>query len=82
MLVLANQTIVGQPLLDAIRSGRRSRRRTSRSSRPPTSPAPSAVLDVALRSLREAGVDASGHLGDPDPYTAAVNACATSRSTS
>jgi len=74
VLVLANQTIVGQPLLDAIQE------RSSQSPAhftlvaPADEPGAQRRLDAALRTLREAGVDASGHLGDPDPYTAAVNA--------
>jgi hypothetical protein len=32
------------------------------------------LVDRALAELREAGVEATGHIGDPDPVTAAMNA--------
>ncbi len=54
-------------------SGARARP-TSRWWPPRTSPAPSGGCVTALARLDEAGLDASGHLGDPDPFTAALNA--------
>src|SRR5688572_4816452 len=72
VLVIANQTIVGGPLLAAIRE------------RAAASPAEFTLvaaddpgvqrrLERALVELREAGVEATGHIGDPDPVTAALN---------
>jgi hypothetical protein len=74
VLVLANQTIVGGPLLDAVRE----RARTSASEftlvAPADQPGVQRRLERALAVLREAGIEASGHIGDPDPVTAALNA--------
>jgi hypothetical protein len=74
VLVLANQTIVGQPLLAAIQERAAQSPTHFTLVAPADEPGAGRRLDAALRSLHEAGVDASGHLGDPDPYTAAVNA--------
>lgn len=74
VLVIANQTVVGAPLLEAIRQ---------RSAQTPThftlvvpadEPGAKRRLDASLEQLQGSGVDASGHLGDPDPYIAAINA--------
>jgi hypothetical protein len=74
VLVIANQTILGEPLLAAIRE------------RSETSPADFTLLipvdaEGAERRLREVcariggeGIEASGLLGDPDPVVAAQNA--------
>lgn len=74
VLVLANQTVLGQPLLDAIRE------------RSASSPAEFTVLIPAdavgaerrlksiCRLLADADIESTGHLGDPDPVTAAENA--------
>jgi hypothetical protein len=73
VLVLANQTVVGDALLATLR------RRAEESPAQFTLVVPAdqagaeARLREALRRLRDAGIDASGHLGDPDPYAAAVN---------
>ena len=74
VLVIANQTIVGGPLLEAIKE------RASASPAEFTLVAPadeSGVeqrLERALLKLRSNGIEATGHIGDPDPYNAAVNA--------
>lgn len=74
ILVVANQTIVGEPLLAAIRE------RAAQSPVEVTLVAPSddagveRRLQEALRRLRDAGVEATGHLGDSDPYSAVMNA--------
>lgn len=74
VLVIANQTILGRPLIDAIRE------------RSETGPADFTLLipadaEGAERRLKavctlmgEEGVEASGHLGDADPVVAAQNA--------
>jgi hypothetical protein len=74
ILVVANQTIVGEPLLAAIRE------RAAQSPVEVTLVAPADEagverrLEEAVRRLRGAGVEASGHLGDGDPYSAVMNA--------
>ena len=73
VLVIANQTVLGEPLLGAIRE------------RAAAGPADFTILipadaEGAERRLREVsarmgteGINASGHLGDPDPVVAAEN---------
>lgn len=74
VLVIANQTIVGGPLLEAIRE------RAGASPADFTLVAPADQtgvqrrLELALAELREAGIEATGLIGDPDPVTAALNA--------
>lgn len=80
VLVLANETVVGTPLLDAIKE------RAARSSAsfliispqsdPTVAPHPEAErrLRRALSELRSAGIEAHGQIAHPDPYTAAVHA--------
>jgi hypothetical protein len=74
ILVLANQTIIGDELLARL---------TERAAQSPAhfvlvapadEPGAERRLRTALARLSEAGVDASGHLGDADPFTAALNA--------
>jgi hypothetical protein len=74
VLVIANQTVLGEPLLAAIHE------RSEASPADFTLVVP-ADVEGAERRLREAsarmssaGVQASGHLGDPDPVVAAQNA--------
>jgi hypothetical protein len=74
VLVLANQTVLGQPLLDAIHE---------RAAAGPADftlliPADAVGAERRLKSvsslMAEAGIEASGLLGDPDPVTAVENA--------
>jgi hypothetical protein len=74
VLVLANQTILGRPLLDAIRV---------RSEAGPADftlliPADAVGAERRLKSIcslmADAGIEVTGHLGDPDPVVAAENA--------
>ena len=71
---LANQTIVGEPLLEAIRE----RARTGPAEFTLVAPAETEGVEerlaAALARLRDAGIEASGHIGDQDPVTAALNA--------
>ena len=72
--MLANQTILGQPLIDAIHE------------RSAASPADFTLLIPAdavgaerrlkgiCRLMADSGIAASGHLGDPDPVVAVENA--------
>ena len=74
VLVLANQTMVGTQLLAAITDRAAESPAHFTLVAPADEPGAARRLETALRSLRGAGIDASGHLGDPDPYVAAVNA--------
>jgi hypothetical protein len=74
ILVLANQTIVGELLLEAIRERARTGPAEFTLIAPAETEGAEERLATALARLREAGVEASGHIGDPDPVTAAVNA--------
>ncbi|MFN8188125.1 MAG: hypothetical protein U0R69_13735 [Gaiellales bacterium] len=74
VLVLANQTIVGAPLLDAIHERVTQSPAQFTLIAPADEPGAQRRLEAALRTLREAGVDASGYIGDPDPYTSVMNA--------
>ena len=80
VLVIANETVVGDPLLDRIRE------RAARSpasfliicpqSDPSSAEHPEAErrLRRALAVLRAEGIDAHGQVAHPDPYTAAMQA--------
>jgi len=88
ILVLANETIGGAPLLDAVRR----RRDEDPDVRfhvvvPQTRPRHGNVIydevvrdqaqvrvDLALNFMREEGIEGSGEVGDPDPFNAAMDA--------
>ncbi len=80
VLVIANETVIGDPLLERIRA---------RAARSPASfmlicpqsdpqmaghPEAERRLRRALAALRGAGIDAHGQIAHPDPYTAAMHA--------
>jgi hypothetical protein len=80
VLVIANETVIGEPLLDKIRA---------RAARSPASfllicpqsdphegehPEAARRLRRALAILRADGIEAHGQIAHPDPYTAAVHA--------
>ncbi len=79
VLVIANETVLGTPLLDRIR------RRAAESpaafllvcpqSDPDAGEHPDAErrLRLALSTLRSEGIEAHGQVAHPDPYTAAMN---------
>jgi hypothetical protein len=79
-LVVANQTVGGEPLFEVLR------RRAAESPHRFTVIVPQdggqghhtdeakARLNALLTRLREEGIAAAGGIGDPDPYTAVVNA--------
>lgn len=73
VLVIANQTIVGGPLLAAIRERASSGPVEFTLVAPADQPGVQRRLQTALAELHEAGVTATGHIGDPDPVTAALN---------
>jgi hypothetical protein len=80
VLVVANQTLLGEPLLDRIRAraadGNASFLIVAPQSDPTRAEHPEAErrLRAALSELRGEGIDAHGQVAHPDPYTAAMNA--------
>jgi hypothetical protein len=80
VLVVANETVVGEPLLDRIRAraarGPASFLVVSPQSDPNQAPHPEAErrLRRALATLRSGGIDAHGQVAHPDPFTAAMHA--------
>ena len=81
VLVLANETVVGEPLLDRIREKARSSEHISflivcPQSDPDQGEHPEAErrLRQALAQLRSEGIEAHGQVAHPDPFTAAMNA--------
>jgi hypothetical protein len=80
VLVIANETVVGEPLLARIRA--RAKRSPASflivcpQSDPASSEHPEAErrLRRALAVLRSEGIDAHGQIAHPDPYTAAMQA--------
>jgi hypothetical protein len=74
VLVIANQTILGEPLIAAIRE----RHEASPAEFTLLIPADAEGAELRLREacsrMRSLGFEASGHLGDPDPVVAAQNA--------
>jgi hypothetical protein len=74
VLVIANQTMVGRPLLDALRERAGTGPVDFTLVAPADQPGVQRRLDRALSALREEGIEATGHIGDPDPVTAALNA--------
>jgi hypothetical protein len=81
VLVLANETVLGEPLLDRIREKARDRGRSSflivcPQSDPDQGEHPEAErrLRQALARLRSEGIEAHGQVAHPDPFTAAMHA--------
>lgn len=73
VLVLANETIVGDRLLEAIRERARTGPAEFTLVAPAETEGAEERLAQALALLGEAGIEASGHIGDQDPVTAALN---------
>jgi hypothetical protein len=80
VLVIANETVLGEPLLSAIKA-RAARAPASFMLLSPQSdpqraghPEAERRLRRALAALRGAGIDAHAMIAHPDPYTAAMNA--------
>jgi phosphopantetheine adenylyltransferase len=78
VLVVANETVIGQPLLDRIRQraaeGQASFLIVSPQSDPTRSAHPDAErrLRQALSTLQSEGIEAHGQIAHPDPFTAAM----------
>jgi hypothetical protein len=85
ILVIANDTVVGEALLDRIRERAAQSPASflliSPQSDPTQGSHPEAErrLRAALAELRAAGIDAHGQVAHPDPYTAALQAIADER---
>ena len=80
VLVVANETVLGEPLLDRIRAraaeGKASFLIVSPQSDPSQREHPEAErrLRAAVSALRSEGIDVHGQIAQPDPYTAAMEA--------
>jgi hypothetical protein len=80
VLVVANQTVLGEPLLERIRvrarEGAASFLIVSPQSDPSRAEHPEAErrLRAAVSTLRSEGIDAHGQIAHPDPFTAAMEA--------
>jgi hypothetical protein len=89
VLVIANETIGGRPLIDAVRRYASEEETQFVLCVPETRPkagyviyddavfdAAQARVDLALGFVRSEGIQAVGEVGDPDPYAAAMDAVA------
>ena len=80
VLVVANETVLGDPLLDRIRARARETNASFLIVCPQSDPArgehPEAErrLRAALSTLRSEGIDAHGQIAHPDPFVAAMEA--------
>jgi phosphopantetheine adenylyltransferase len=80
VLVVANETVLGEPLLESIRARARHGKASFLIVSPQSDPAraehPEAErrLRAALATLRSEGIDAHGQVAHPDPFTAAMQA--------
>jgi hypothetical protein len=81
VLVVANETVLGAPLLDRVREKAREEERSTfliicPQSDPERGSHPEAErrLRQALAELRAEGIEAHGQVAHPDPYTAAMHA--------
>jgi hypothetical protein len=80
VLVVANETVLGAPLLERIRNRARESRASFLIISPQSDPSrgrhpeAEARLRAALAELRSEGIDAHGQIAHPDPYTATMEA--------
>src|SRR3954466_1425533 len=87
VLVVANETVAGKPLIDAIRRGAEGEEVQAHVISPQNQPKHGYViydehvrdaaqnrLEMTLALLREAGIEADGEVMDPDPYSAVMDA--------
>jgi hypothetical protein len=92
VLVIANRTLGGEKLLDTVRERAAAGDVTFRLVVPQTKPSAGLVIydeavresaqvrvDLAMSLLATEGIAASGEVGDPDPFLAAMDAIATRR---
>jgi hypothetical protein len=89
LLVVANETVAGRSLIDAVKAHAAERPVSVRVVCPQNRPRHGLVvhdaavreaaanrLSLTLAQLREAGIEATGEVMDPDPYSAAMDALA------
>jgi hypothetical protein len=89
VLVIANRTLGGEKLLDAVREKATREQTRFRLVVPMTKPAAGLVIyddavresaqvrvDLAMSLLAREGIQAAGEVGDPDPFSAAMDAIA------
>jgi nucleotide-binding universal stress UspA family protein len=74
VLVLGSQTVIGERLLDEVRKRAAASPAEFTVVVPADPPGAEQRVRRALAQLEAAGVAATGHVGDPDPVTAAMNA--------
>jgi hypothetical protein len=74
VLVIGSQTVVGEPVLEAVRERAAQSPAEFTVVVPADPPGAERRVQRTLAQLRAAGVDATGHVGDPDPVCAVVNA--------
>jgi hypothetical protein len=80
VLVVANETVIGKPLLDRIRDRARRGGATFLIISPQSDPSQGAHPEAerrlrrALTELRSEGIEAHGQVAHPDPFTAAMHA--------
>lgn len=92
ILVVANRTLTGQKLLDAMRAHAAEEETRFRFAVPATRPSSGLIVyddavrhsaqvrvDLAAAMFADAGLHASGEVADPDPFMAAMDALASSR---
>ena len=92
ILVVANRTVTGQKLLDAMRAHAASGDTTFRFVVPATRPSSGLIIyddavrqsaearvELATEIFKEAGLKATGEVGDPDPFMATMDAVAQGR---
>ncbi len=73
MLVIGSETVVGEPLLAAVRERAQQSPSEFTVVVPADPPGAERRMKRSVAQLKAAGVDATGHVGDPDPVSAAVN---------
>ena len=74
VLVVGNRTIVGEPLRQALLERAKQSPCEFTLVAPADEPGVERRLERAVAQLREDGVEATAHVGDSDPYNAAMNA--------
>jgi hypothetical protein len=92
LLVVANRTLGGEKLLEAVRSHAASGTTSFRLVVPQSKPSAGLVIydeavresaqvriDLAISTMREEGIEVSGEVGDQDPFLATMDAIATRR---
>ena len=83
VLVIANETVVGEPLLERIRRRHEQGGASFLIVAPQSDDAPHPEAEKRLRralgTLRSAGVEAHGEIAHPDPFTAAMQATSDER---